>query len=108
MDLETAHVVCSKSSDEDARHIFHTAVPVNRDVSVPKDFLSFQLGWQAAPKRATEITGTSQLYPVAPLAAAYLGRQNYKLSGRNSPVQTASSKFAVPIGREGELPWRRL
>lgn len=42
----------------------------------------------------------------APLAAAYLGRQNYKLSGRNSPVQTVSSKFAVPIG--GELPWRRL
>lgn len=34
-------VVCSESSDEDARHIFHTAVSVNRDVSVPKDFPSF-------------------------------------------------------------------
>lgn len=37
-------VVCNESSDEDARHIFHTAVSVNRDVSVPKDFPEFLTG----------------------------------------------------------------
>lgn len=57
--LKTVYAYVRKSSDEDARHIFHTTVSPNRDVSVPKDFPSFQLGWQAAPKRATEITETS-------------------------------------------------
>jgi len=38
---DRVRVVCSESLDEDARHIFHIAVSVNRDVSVPKDFPSF-------------------------------------------------------------------